>query len=93
MKINGREVINTNVIALNNTCGKLYDICGKINAELNSLSYSEICTVQTILFDAYENTIQRLRSNNYELRLSSGGSTWNNEQDIFDILKNKKQIN
>lgn len=89
MKIGSYEIRNKNIMQMSKVLDDLYEVCADIHHEKESYTFEELCSVQMLLWDIYESTIQRFRSDDWRLNLKSGAELWKNEDDIFDLLKRK----
>lgn len=89
MKIGKYETNKENIIKMSNVIDELSGVCADMHHELETYSYDELCCVQMLLWDICDSTIQRFRTNNWQLNLKSGVEQWRNENDILDILKTK----
>lgn len=84
------EINNDTIIRLSKIIDEIDTVCTDIYHEKDNLSYDELCAAQSLLFDLYYSTIQRLRSDDGRIELKSDNyGLWQNEKDVFDKLKKK----
>ena len=89
MKIGSYETNKENIIKLMKALDDLYGICADMRYELDTYNYDELCCVQMLLLDICDSTIQRFRTNDWQINLKSGTDQWVTENDILDIYKAK----